>query len=109
MSAEDIRPKSRKIFLGGKERNIVFDMNAFIALEDIYPSLEDAIASLESKNLKAVRALLWAAVVHEDESLTLKEVGSWITLANLTEVSKVLSEAVTASIPQAQGGASSGN
>lgn len=66
-NVQDIRDtKQIVIELGGKERKIVFDMNALAELETIYGSIEDALKVLEGGKLKDVRNLLWAGICHEE-------------------------------------------
>jgi len=44
-------------------------------LEEVYGDLNKAFDDLQSMKLKAVRALIYAAVKVEDEEITLKTVG----------------------------------
>ncbi|MFE0619722.1 hypothetical protein [Bacillus altitudinis] len=58
-----------------KPRRFVFDLNAFIELEDVYGSKDEAVKALKTGKLKHVRAWFWAGLVHEDRSLTVEDVG----------------------------------
>jgi hypothetical protein len=95
----DIRIKSVSINLD-KERNLLFDLNAFAELEDVYGEIDEALNAIGRGSIKAVRAVLFAGLVHEDESLTVKSVGKLVTLKNLQEVSAALTEAIKQAMPQ---------
>lgn len=85
-----------------KERTLCYDLNAFIALEGIYGSEKKAIDALVSGSLKAARAFLWAGLLHEDETLTEKEVGAMLTVQNASEFSEKLLLAVSGTLPEAK-------
>lgn len=83
-----------------KERNLRFDMNAFSSLEDEYETVEVALKEMEKGKMKAVRAVLWAGLVHEDENLTPKDVGRHITFNRISELAQTLGEAIKKSMPR---------
>lgn len=85
-----------------RERNLKFDLNAFIELEDVYGSIDDAFKGLESGRIKAIRTILWAGLIHEDESLTEKQVGTLVAVNNLNEVVAKLIEAVNMALPEGE-------
>lgn len=91
-----------KIELGGKERTMILDLNAMATYEEVTgKSLFNA--DMKSIGAKELRALLWACLIHEDESLTLKQVGAWITGDNMGEVAQKLSAARGEAIPESKG------
>jgi hypothetical protein len=47
----------------------------------------------------AIRALLWAGLIHEDENLTIKDVGKMVG-SNLNEISLKIIEAMSESLPE---------
>lgn len=96
----DIRPKPVKLMLD-KERSLVYDLNAFAALEEEQGSVEVALDALKKGSVKALRAVLWAGLVHEDEALTVKDVGRLVTLADLQCVTEAVNEAISQALPQA--------
>lgn len=95
----DIRPKPVKVMLD-KERTLLFDLNAFACLEEEYGSIDAALDALAKGKVKALRAILWAGLVHEDESLTIKDVGKLFTLADLQRVAEAVNEALSQVMPQ---------
>lgn len=92
----------KKVFpleLGGKTRNVKFDLNAFIELEDKHGSIDLALEELDKGNIKAIRTILWAGLLHEDDTLTEKQIGKWVDFANLGEVAEGLGKGLVASLP----------
>lgn len=49
---------------------------------------------------KGIRAMLWVCLLHEDEALTEKQVGSWVTVNNILEITSKLIEAYTVAMPE---------
>lgn len=109
---DKIRAKSFRLLLGGKERTLRYDLNAFAELEERYGTIEKAMQGLESGSIKAVRLLLWAGVLHEhmvldsqgrktDEyTITPTEVGSWINISELPDLSGTIKAAMTNALPE---------
>jgi hypothetical protein len=95
----DIRPKPVKVMLD-KERTLLFDLNAFACLEEEYGSVDEALDALAKGKIKALRAILWAGLQHDDESLTPKDVGKLLTLADLQRVAAVVNEALAQALPK---------
>lgn len=96
--ARDIRVTSIPIELD-KERTLKFDLNAFIELETIYGSVQAVLDRMQTGSIKAVRDILWAGLIHEDESLTPKAVGAMIDMSNLEELTSALTRAVEGALP----------
>ena len=82
------------IEIGGKPRTLKIDMNALAEVEDRLniSGLNDILPLLDRVSVRAVRCLLWAALIHEDPDLTEKEVGSWTM--NIQEVVSPLIKAL---------------
>lgn len=83
-----------------KVRHLKLDLNAMAEFEEATgKSLMDGKFG---KNMtpKDLRAMLWACLLHEDEKVTLKQVGSWVSVSNLLEVSGKLNEAFEVAMPE---------
>lgn len=91
----EVKDKTVKITLNdGVERSIKFTLNALAELEDKFGSIEKAFELLEKNNsMKALRAILWAGFIHEDENLTEQQVGNLIDLAYMQELVQSLNVA----------------
>ena len=101
------------IELGGKKRELHFDLNAFAELEKRFGSINVAMDRLQDGRIGDLRVILWAALIHDqvlefDEDtgeptkygITPYEVGKWVSLDNMKEVSDVLGEVLGGSLPE---------
>ena len=98
-----------------RERKLCFDFNAMIAYEEATGKslleVKNINVLFASPTLKSLRALLWACLVDDDETLTLKQVGSMLNLDKdrLAGIVEKLLEAVKAGLPEQKVGASGKN
>lgn len=97
--ARDIKAK-RVIIELDKPRTLLFTMNSFVELEDMYGSFEEAMKQMQKGSVKAIRAVLWAGLIHEDPTLTPQKVGAMIDLATLASITDKLSEAIGDALPE---------
>lgn len=101
-NVNDVKSKDIKITLkDGVERTIVFDLNAMAELEDKYGSVDAAFEMLENNSIKALRFILWAGLIHEDENLTERQVGSLIDMQYIQDIMGTLGQAFEADMPDA--------
>ena len=79
------------ITLGGKAWALRYDMNALAELEG---ALHFTMAEIGARfkrgrvGTREIRALVWAGVLHEDEDVTIRQVGNWLTEAGFLEDTK---------------------
>lgn len=100
---KDVKAKAVKITLtDGIERNIKFTLNALAELEDRYGSVDEAFKKLDENNIKALRCILWAGLMHEDDDLTEKQVGNLIDISYMQELMESLGTAFESDLPQPQ-------
>lgn len=96
--------------LGGEMRRLKFDLNSFAELEELFGGVEDAMKALDKGSIKALRAIVWAGLLHDnmDErgnaTLSLKEVGAWIDIKDLPHFSEKLGKALAEALPQEEKG-----
>lgn len=92
--------KSVPVELGGKTRNLKFGYNALCALEGALgiPISDIGKKLVGSVDLRTVRGLVWAGLIHESPEMTLDEVGNMLNddLARLGEVSTKVGDAFAA-------------
>lgn len=71
-----------------KKRKLRFDMNAIADVEQAtgWDFAELSARLQKPPSVTLIRACLWAALRDEDDSLTLKQVGAFITPKNLKDV-----------------------
>jgi len=100
LKASDLKNKGVKFKLKGKEYELKFDMNSFCELEEVYGDINKAFEDLQNRKVKAIRALIYSAVKVEDENVTLKEVGSMLTLDDMEKLGTVINQALDTSMPE---------
>jgi hypothetical protein len=87
-----------------KPRKIIYDMNAFVALEEEFGTIDDAMKALTKNSIKAFRTFLWAGLLADaednGEELTVKQVGHFIDISNLQEFADKINSAVTSALPE---------
>ena len=93
-TGKDLQIQTTTIELKGRKYEMNFDLNAMAELEDIFGTLQIAIAELKKKKLKAVRSFLYAVLKSTDESLTEFEVGKLIDMNNFTTIEKVITKLI---------------
>lgn len=99
-NVKDVKSKNTTVTLmDGVERTIRFDLNALAELEDRYGSVDTAFAELDKNSIKALRFILWAGLMHEDDSLTEKQVGSLIDINFMSELMSKLEVAFESDMP----------
>lgn len=100
MKGNELKDKGIKFTLGETEYELKFNLNTFCELEEIYGDLNKAFDDLQRMKIKAVRALVYSAVKVEDESVTLKNVGSLLGLDDLERLGTVINEALSIAMPE---------
>lgn len=75
-----------------KKRTIRFTLNALAEIEDALGVPLSKLSEVEL-GVKTVRTMLWAGLLHEDETLTERQVGNWVDFENLEEVQTKVTEA----------------
>jgi hypothetical protein len=82
-----------------KPRTMRFDLNAMVAFERAMGGKSIRTLSLVDPTDEERRALIWASLIHEDENLTINDVGRMISFGSLPDVYAAATEAVFAGIP----------
>lgn len=100
-NVKDLKYKPTKLVLNGKEHTLQYDLNAFAELEDKFGSVEAAMKAMEKGSIKVLRTFIWAGLVHEDETITERYVGSVIMPGELESISEKIAEAIENSAPTA--------
>lgn len=82
-----------------KPRRLRYDLNALAEIEE---GTGKPLTALEAGNMgvKDLRLILWAGLIHEDEELTLKDVGKMVSGENIGEVLAKIKEAIELAMPK---------
>ncbi len=86
--------------LGDKEHEMKFNMNTFCELEEIYGDLNKALDDLKAMKIKAIRALIYAAVKVDDETATLKSIGEKLEIGDLERLGTAINESLGKAMPE---------
>lgn len=78
-----------------KPRTMKFDFNALIELESITGKPVAEIFTNSNWNFAMVRDILYVSLIHEDDTLTVKQVGSMIEVSRLQEIMEALGTLLT--------------
>ena len=101
MKASELKNKGIKFMLGDKEHELRFNMNTFCEIEEIYGDLNKFFDDLQDMKIKAIRALIYAAVKVDDEDATLKSVGDKLSIQDLERLGSAINEALSQAMPEA--------
>ncbi|UFT98088.1 hypothetical protein KO561_12835 [Radiobacillus kanasensis] len=95
------KPKPIPIKLD-KERTFILDLNAYSELDMLYDdkSFNEILADFFQQRPYAIRSLLWACLVHEDENLTLKQVGKMLNGPGFNEAAATIADALRDDTPK---------
>lgn len=89
----------------GVKRELRFTLNAMAEMEDKYGSVDEAFKALEGNSIKAVRFILWAGLLHDEENpLTERQVGNLIDTMNMADVIGSINEAMANDMPSNEDG-----
>lgn len=99
-----IKREPINIVLGdGQEHSLKMTLNALAELEDKFGTVDLAFEELSKGSIKAIRFVLWAALLHEETddrpALTEKKVGNLIETVDLPEIMGALTKAVESDVP----------
>jgi len=78
-----------------KPRSLRFDLNAMAAYEDA--TGKSAFAIGDNISATSIRALLWACLIHVDDTLTIEQVGRLIHTGNMQEITTKINKLVQTS------------
>lgn len=110
-SINNVRTTPFLLELGGKMRELRYDLNAFAELEKRFGNVDAALAELQKGSLQSVKMILWTGLIHQEAvidpitgeperyNITPYQVGSWVDPGSLAEVGNTLSKALEAVLP----------
>lgn len=102
LKASELKNKGIKFTLGDKEYELKLNMNTFCELEEVYGDINKAFDDLQNMKMKAIRALIYAAIKVDDDKATLKGIGELLELSELERIGTSINEALSNSMPKAE-------
>lgn len=96
-----VKPVSVPItFPDGVTRSLFFDLNALCLLEsECGMTYDEGLKKLNKGSPVAMRAFLWAGLVHADEEISLEQVGAWIVPQNISSFTDAIVDALQQAVP----------
>ena len=107
-NAEQARPE-KEITLGGKRRKFVMNWNALLMLEKSLGKSAFRAIDWADPGLNDVTHILWAGLLSEDPTLTIKQVVDMLSPTDLQQITSEIAAGTAAAMPQAEGGAEGKN
>lgn len=83
-----------------KPRRLRYTLNSLALIEERYGDVQKAIESLQAGKLSVIRTILWAGLVHEDETLTENQVGDLVEISDLQQVTEKINQAFARAVPE---------
>lgn len=98
--SEIMKDEATKVTLAdGKKHELKFDLNTLCDLQDKFgDDVLGVLGGLDESNFKSIRSVLHSVLAHE--GLSEQEVGSLITMTNITDVVEALQQAVEGAVPE---------
>ncbi len=87
------------ITLNGVKTTLLYSMESFLELEEIYLTTEKVFDALASTSMKDMITLLWAGTLHHEPCKSIKELAREINFEQLIELTPVVLKAIADSLP----------
>lgn len=82
-----------------RPRTILLSFNAFVLVEEV-TGKSMLSGQLDLTSLRAIRAIMWAGLVHEDPALTLEQVGDLIEDYGIAKSMEDIGAAIQVALPE---------
>lgn len=93
--------KEYDIEIAGEKHTLKYDLDAFIAAEELGYSYKDVAQMMGKIKFSNVAPLLWIGMQHEKNSLTVEELNKILNLPAMIELQPIITEAVLGVLPEA--------
>ena len=81
-----------------KERSLRFDLNALALIEERFGvPITELETRLAKPSVRDIRTILWAGLVHEDQTLTEEQVGALVDIGSVEPITAAILDAFSAS------------
>ena len=124
-NAKNVRVKPVEIEIDGEKYEMKYDFNAFIELEEMYGSIDEAMEAVQGEvvknkdgkpemiedddgkkvekrkfSLKAMRDFLWSGMHFGNSKITKRDVGKLLEFGNFQYVVTEMMKAITGALPE---------
>ncbi len=87
--------------IGGRDRKLAFDMASILTVEQ-QTGVNLMAAALTEVSATSMRAVLYAALLHDDPDLSIEQVGKWIDFRTTGVIQQAILAAWYGSLPKAK-------
>lgn len=98
-----VKAKKAYLELGGKQYELKYDLNAFAEIEEEYGSITELLEKMENGSAKAIRAMVWAGLLCNEDYPTEKEVGTLINMNDMQKIADAIQVSLVNSLPESDG------
>ena len=100
---KNIKAEKATLELGGKVFELRYDLNAFAEIEEEYGSITELLEKMEKGSAKAIRAMVWAGLLCNEDAPTEKEVGTLINMSDMQKIADSIQMALVKALPENDG------
>ncbi len=98
-----VKAKKAYLELGGKEYELRYDLNAFAEIEEEYGSISELLEKMEKGSAKAIRAMVWAGLLCNEDAPSEREVGNLINMNDMQKIADAIQIALVNALPENDG------
>ena len=105
VTAKQLKNKNADTILtiDGKDVELTFNFGVLGELEDIYGSIDKALMEIQSGKVKAITNFIWANMVQDDDTITVKQVGKMLDMNFIQEMMAKMGKAMNNSFGTIEG------
>lgn len=102
MKGKDLKNKTYEIELKDGTHKVIFDMNAFCELEELYGDIKIALESFKTRPISALRSFVYVILKNEGREVKLQEAGSLIDMSKIEPIVEVIGKAIEEAMPNTE-------
>lgn len=77
-----------------KTRHLRYTLGSFAYLEETYGDIDTAFNAMEKGSMTAIIDIIYAGLIHEDDTLTKKQVSHMIDMDNMNDIVEQITKAM---------------
>lgn len=77
-----------------KKRNLRYTLGSFAYLEETYGNIDKAFDKMNEGSIGSIIDIIYAGLIHEDETLTRFQVANMIDMSNMNDVVAAIAQAM---------------